>query len=90
MFIVADLVSLKVYLFSFGFVCRGKGHLHMTESDLIKPYITFLLHCTRDVNVSFEEVLNYVTKYFLTCFTLNRNRHMIASVSSQCQNCEFT
>ena len=23
---------LKVYLFSFGFVCRGKGHLSMTHS----------------------------------------------------------
>ena len=45
---------------------------------------------SNDVNVSFEDVLNHVTKYFLTCFTLNRNRHLIACVSSQCQNCECT
>ena len=38
--------------------------------------ITFLLHCVSDVNVSFEDVLKHVTKYFLACFTLNRNRHI--------------
>ena len=27
------LSLLKVYSFSFGFVCRGKGHLQMTDSD---------------------------------------------------------
>ena len=86
-----NILSLsKFYLFSFGFVCRGKGHLQMTDFDYISPCITFLLYCTSEVNVSFEDVLNHVTKYFLTCFTLNRNRHMIASVSSQCQNCDCT
>ena len=40
--------------------------------------------------VLFEDVLNYVTKYLLTCFTIYRNRHGIASVSSQFQNCKCT
>ena len=80
----------KFYLFYFGFVCRGKGHLQMTDSDKVTRCITFLLHCASDVNVSFEDVLNHMTKYFLTCFTLNRYRQMIASVSCQCQNCEST
>ena len=64
----------------------------MADSDLITLYITFLLHCASDVNVSFEDVLNQVKPYFLTCLTFNRNRHMIASVhlSSQCRNCKCT
>ena len=78
------------YSFSFGCVCRAKGHLQMADSDKITLCITFRLHYASAVNVSFEGVLNYVTRYFLTCFTLNRNRHMIASVSIQCQNCECT
>ena len=29
-----NILSLSVfYLFSFGFVCRGNGHLQMTDSD---------------------------------------------------------
>ena len=49
-----NILSLsKFYLFSFGFVCRGKGHLQMTDSDQITLYITFLLHCAIDVNLSF-------------------------------------
>ena len=44
----------KFYLFSFGFVCSGKGHLQMTDSGYITPCITFLLHCASDVNVSLK------------------------------------
>ena len=47
-----NILSLfKFYLFAFGFVCRGKDHLQMTDSDQITPCITFLLHCQSDVNV---------------------------------------
>ena len=68
-----NIMSLsKLYLLSFDFVCMGKGNLQMTDSDRITPCIAFLLHCASDVNVSFEDVLNHVTKCFLTCFTLNR------------------
>ena len=35
-------------------------------------------------------ILNHVTKYFTKCFTLKHYQHMIACVSSQCQNCECT
>ena len=59
----------KFYLFSFGFVCRGKCHLQRTDSDKITPCVTFLLHYASDTNVRFEDVLNHVEKYFLTCFT---------------------
>ena len=60
-----NILSLsKFYLFSFGFVCRDKGHLQMIDSDSITPYITFLLHCASVINVSFEDVLNQVTKIF--------------------------
>ena len=50
----------------------------------------FLMRCAKDVMVGVEDVLNHVTKYFLICFTLNRNRHMIASVISQFQSCGCT
>ena len=80
-----------MYLLSFGFVCMGQGSFTNDKYFYqITPCITFLLHCASDVNVSFEDVLNHVIKYILTCSTLNRNRHMIASVSSQCLNCECT
>ena len=83
-----NILSLsKFYFFSVSFVCKVKDHLQMTDSDKITPCITFLLHCASDVNVIFEDVLNHVTKYILTCFTLNRNRHVIASVSSQICEC---
>ena len=78
----------KLYLFYFCFVCRGKDHFQMTDSDKITPCIAILLQFASDVKVSFEDVLNHVTKYFLTCFTYNPNRRIIASVSSQCQICE--
>ena len=55
------------YLFSFSFVCRGKDHLQMTDSDKITPCIAIFLQCASDVKVSLEDVLNHVTKYFLTC-----------------------
>ena len=42
------------------------------------------------VNVSFEDIFNHLTKYFLKCVAWNRNRHMLASVSSQCKNCQCT
>ena len=60
----------------------------MIDSHYPTPYIKFLLHCASDVNVGVVDVLVYVTKYFLTPRTLNRNRHMIASVNSQFQKCE--
>ena len=35
----------------------------MTDSDKITPYITFLLLYASDVNVSFEDDRNHVTKF---------------------------
>ena len=37
----------------------------MTDSDYFTPCITFLPQCVSDVNVSFKDVHNQVTKNFL-------------------------
>ena len=34
----------------------------MIDSDEITPCITLILHCVSDINVSFEDVFNLVTK----------------------------
>ena len=62
----------------------------MTDSDCVTVVSRFLLYRASGVNVRFEDILNHVTNYFLTCFTLKLNQYMIASVSSQLQNCECT
>ena len=36
----------------------------MTDFDEITPCITLILHCVSDVNISFEDVFNHVTKKF--------------------------
>ena len=57
-----NILSLsKIYLFSFGFVSRGNGHLQMTDSELIT-----LVSSTSDIYVSFEDFLKHVIKDFLT------------------------
>ena len=70
-----NILSLsKFNLFLFEFVRMGKEQLQMTDSDKTTVISCFFYSLQVTLTIC-EDVLNHVTKYFLTYFTLKRYQH---------------
>ena len=74
----------KIDLFSFSFVCRGEGHLQWQILNKLCLYQVSFVMC--------KWTLMEVLKIFSIMWqniSWHDLHHMIASVSSQCQTCEY-